>query len=57
MAEWHDRAWLLTQTSRIAAIKIYLDFGFEPDLEPPHAVEAWKKVAAELDHPALDALR
>jgi beta-glucuronidase len=56
MAKWHDRAFLGTQTERIPAIKIYLDFGFIPDLAPPGAVQAWKKVKDRLDHPVLEAL-
>ncbi len=54
MAQWHDRACLGTQTRRLPAIKLYLDFGFVPDLDPPGAVEAWRTVKAELKHPVLD---
>jgi GNAT superfamily N-acetyltransferase len=53
LAQWHDRAGLGTQTRRIAAIRLYLDFGFRPDLEPPGALESWRRVKAELDHPGL----
>ena len=56
LAQWHDRAGLGTQTKRIRAIKLYLDFGFRPDLERPGALESWRKVKAELDHPRLEAL-
>lgn len=56
MAMWHNRAFLGTQTRRIPAIKIYLDFGFVPDLDEPGAVEAWREVKAQLDHPILEAL-
>ncbi len=56
MAKWHDRAFLGTQTRRIPAIKIYLDFGFVPDLDEPGALEAWLEVKTELNHPVLEAL-
>ena len=56
MAQWHERAMLGTQTKRLGAIKVYLDFGFGPDLELPGALDAWREVAAVLKHPALERL-
>jgi beta-glucuronidase len=56
MAQWHSRAYLGTQTKRLAAIKLYLDFGFVPDLDDQWAREAWAEVRTALDHPALRAL-
>ncbi len=56
MAQWHKRAFLGTQTRRLAAIKLYLDFGFVPDLDSPWAREAWREVREVLDHPALSSL-
>ncbi len=56
MAQWHQRAFLGTQTNRLAAIKVYLDFGFVPDLEPEGAREAWREVQVQLAHPVLAAL-
>lgn len=56
MAQWHERAFLGTQTRRLAAIKLYLDFGFVPDLDGPWAREAWREVREVLDHPVLSSL-
>ena len=49
----HDRCFLGTSTGRIAAIKVYLDFGFYPDFESENSQEAWAEVASVLDHPIL----
>ncbi len=53
----HERAWLSTSTALHPALKLYLDAGFVPDLEPASARDAWHTVRARLPHPALaDAL-
>lgn len=49
----HNRSFLRTSTGRIAAIKVYLDFGFFPDMEAENSQEAWQEVASLLDHPSL----
>ena len=49
----HDRSLLNTSTGRIIAIKVYLDFGFCPDLESENSQEAWEEVASVLAHPIL----
>jgi GNAT superfamily N-acetyltransferase len=49
----HRRAVLGTQTLRLAAIKVYLDFGFMPDLSAADADRAWLDVQGKLHHPAL----
>jgi hypothetical protein len=54
LAQWHERAVLGTQTKRLRAIRLYLDFGFLPDLEAPGAVQAWREVSEQLHHPALE---
>jgi len=56
LAQWHDKALLGTQTARIPAIKLYLDFGFVPYLKSPGAADSWKKVRAGLKHPTLEQL-
>jgi ribosomal protein S18 acetylase RimI-like enzyme len=56
LAERHERCCLFTQTARLAAIKLYLDFGFEPDVEPPGALEAWLEVRESLKHAGLEGL-
>ena len=49
----HDRALLNTSTGRIIAVKVYLDFGFCPDMESNNSQEAWEEVASILAHPTL----
>jgi GNAT superfamily N-acetyltransferase len=56
LAEWHDRAMLDTATARLGAIRMYLDFGFVPDMERAGAREAWGKVRDRLRHPTLDGM-
>jgi GNAT superfamily N-acetyltransferase len=56
IAQWHERAVLGTSTGRIAAIKLYLDYGFLPDLDEPRAREAWTAFRQKLNHPALKML-
>ena len=53
MAQWHTRAVLGTSTGRVAAIKLYLDYGFLPDMSAPNAREAWTSFRKKLNHPAL----
>lgn len=52
----HEAAYLETSTGRLAAIKLYLDAGFTPDLTPEGAREAWQSVATRLPHPLLTGL-
>ena len=56
LAEWHERSFLDTSTARIRAIKLYLDFGFVPDLDLPGACDAWREVRSALSHPVLEEL-
>lgn len=52
----HRRCFLGTSTRRLVAIKVYLDFGFYPDLEVENGQEAWAEVASILEHPTLKTL-
>ena len=53
LAEEYDTAYLVTSSGRIAAIKVYLDFGFLPDMERDDAEDGWADVRAQLKHAAL----
>ena len=56
LAKWHERCLLITQSRRLPAIRMYLNFGFLPDLSVPGAEVGWRRVRAELQHPTLEAL-
>jgi GNAT superfamily N-acetyltransferase len=56
LAAWHQRAWLTSSSSRLPALKLYLDYGFTPDWDQPRAWEAWRQVQSRLAHPALQAI-
>ena len=56
LAQWHERAMLGTQTKRLPAIALYLNFGFLPDLDEPGVCEDWQQLKEQLQHPALAAL-
>jgi len=49
----HKWCFLDTSTGRIPAIKVYLDFGFTPDLSRKKSQEAWTEVASVIKHPIL----
>ncbi len=49
----HKQAFLVTQTYRPGAIKLYLDYGFLPKISSPGALDSWREVAEGLPHPAL----
>ena len=58
LSRWHDKVYLDTDTRRIAAVALYLKFGFLPDMSPANAREAWTGFAEVYDHPAVrEALR
>jgi len=53
----HTRAYLTTHTRCAKAIRMYLDFGFEPHPAYPTCEDAWRYLAGLLDHPALAIYR
>jgi GNAT superfamily N-acetyltransferase len=56
LAQWHERALLGTQTRRLPAIALYLNWGFRPDLHSPEARYSWRQLREEMPHPALEDL-
>ena len=49
----HERSFLDTSTGRLAAIKVYLDFGFYPTFSDERSRQVWAEVASVLEHPIL----
>lgn len=57
MALDHHRAMLGTSSGRAWAIKVYLDYGFEPDpseMASEEIVDAWQQLQRVLKHPTLE---
>ncbi|NQU11681.1 GNAT family N-acetyltransferase [bacterium] len=52
----HHNAWLGTQTTRVPAISLYLQFGFEPDIRTADDRAKWGVLRGIIRHPALDGL-
>lgn len=57
LAQSHEKAILGTQTFRKTAVRLYLDLGFVPLYQNPTCEQAWKDLANEINHPALEAYR
>jgi ribosomal protein S18 acetylase RimI-like enzyme len=57
LAKSHDKAYLITLTTSLRAIKIYLDFGFVPLATTKQEQKAWSMLAESLSHPALNEFR
>ncbi|MCX6043517.1 MAG: GNAT family N-acetyltransferase [Chloroflexi bacterium] len=59
LAQHHTRATLGTSSGRLWAVKVYLDFGFTPDLTEltnPKIVAAWRNLQTVIQHPQLTAI-
>jgi ribosomal protein S18 acetylase RimI-like enzyme len=50
----HDRTYLTTQRSSLAAIKIYLDFGFLPYITERVQEKEWSEISKQLGFANLD---
>lgn len=53
LAEYHDKAYLISNTTRYKAINMYLDFGFVPELENDESRKAWKLIEEVLGRDIL----
>lgn len=47
----HDEAYLVTSSGRVAAIRLYLHFGFVPAIDAPAAAAAWAELELILRSP------
>ena len=59
LSKSHGSASLYTSSHRLRAVKVYLDFGFEPErtsLIEEKILTAWRNVQSALEHSVLDAL-
>lgn len=52
----HLRAYLMTQERRVAAIKLYLDLGFDPEVRSDQERAAWQRVQCALRKTRLDGM-
>ena len=52
----HEKVYLTTDSSKIVAIKIYLDFGFVPSMESEESRRGWDMVFSHLEYPVSEAL-
>ena len=47
----HDEAYLVTSSGRVAAIRLYLHFGFAPAIDVPEAAATWAELELILRSP------
>jgi len=53
LAEYHDSAYLTSQTTSYQAVNMYLNFGFEPYVTDETDIEAWKLLEEVLNRKIL----
>lgn len=53
LARAHGKAYLVTSSARIPAIRLYLKYGFQPFLHNVDSIKAWDLVGTCLNHPLL----
>lgn len=51
LTQYHTKAYITTQTTSYKAVKIYLDFGFEPLIKTEEDIEGWRLLAEKLNNP------
>jgi len=53
LSEYHDSAYLTSQTTRYQAVNMYLNFCFKPYVTNETAIEAWKLLEEALNRKIL----
>jgi ribosomal protein S18 acetylase RimI-like enzyme len=53
LADYHDKAYLTSQTTSYQAVNMYLNYGFEPYMTGPSCQEAWDLLERTLNRKIL----
>jgi len=54
MAQFHDNAYLTTQTTSYKAVSMYLKYGFKPVIRTPECADGWKLMERLLGRSIFD---